>query len=621
MENKNILFLDFETQDDGIKNGLGAGWPYKGMVRFLGYAFRVSSGPSAVRWSTNVNLLTALIADADVLVAHNADYELGIMEMLGIDTKHLLIIDTMHLAILHDNRRREYGLDPLSKDYLGDAKTQDRLVEAAKELKLVKSKVQDAVKIAKGNLGLIYDNYPGLVEEYCVHDVELTEKLYNFYYPIIESSPDLLGVLSDLVKCVIKVRKKGVLVDTKRFIKSKEKIEQDLSEVEHRLNTEFLHGANPSSDKQLAAVFDRLGIPYPRTEKGNPSFKSKWFEDQDNELCRLLAIQSKLSKLKTSFINNIEQMCLRASDVSDISDLETHKLHPELNVLGARNTGRFTSTSFNMQQLPKRDPYSKPLIRSFIVPNEGHTWVCLDFSAQESRLQVHYAARIGSDHGFKMASLWNQDPKYDMHQAVADMCSITRTHAKEINLGLSYGMGIPKLSVSLKLPLSEARKVVKRYHENAPYLKQLINTAKSQLLKNGSIKTLLGRRLYKPESFYEEDTGRENDYSYKAVNMLIQGSAADQTIAAMVSAYRNGIEIGYTIHDEMTLQAPDTLTIYKAHYIMENCCKLLVPTVSEITTGPSFADQEDFTGQLTEEEALEFERFKNEYKPIVIQNN
>lgn len=607
-----ILFLDFETKDRGISAGLGAGWPYKGKVDVIGFAYSMNG--TEIKWSTDTKLLKCLVEWCNVLVAHNAAYELGVLRMLDISYDHAEIIDTMLWARLYDNQRLKYGLDDLASSWLGDSKSNDALAEVARELKLVKSKSQDAVKYAKANMDVLYQHRPDIVKYYAIQDVNLLIDLYNFLTDKVPRGK-FKDMLSDLQKAVVSIRSRGILVSIDLLEKSQEKLECELATVTETLKT-YIGDGNPNSTSVLVAVLDKLNIEYPRTPKGNPSVTSKWVESQSGEFFTVLNTYRKLNKLKNDFVDKIKTMIIEAYGEEALRPGSVVRMHPELNILAA-STGRFSSCNFNVQQLPKRDPYAKPLVRGFVVPEEGEDFYCLDFSGQEPRMQVHYAAVIGSKGGKEILDRWNNDPKFDMHSEVAKMCGIPRSAAKTINLGLSYGMGLTRLSESLKVDMKEAKNLQEIYHTKAPYLKDLISACKTQLSRNKYIRSLLGRRMYKTEGIVDKETGREIDFSYKGVNQLIQGSSADQTSAAIVMAYRYGINLGYPIHDELTLSSRSVLDVCKIRYIMENCCTLLLQSKTDVTKGPTFADQSETVLTLNDSDQEKFNNFVQEFTPII----
>jgi len=609
-----ILFLDFETKDRGIDAGLGAGWPYNNLVDVIGYSYALGDAP--VRWSTCHNKLKALVESVEAIACHNASYDVGILIMLGIDISQVLIYDTLIMAKLYDNSYLSYSLNKLSEKFFNEVKLEEKFKDIAVELKLVKSKTMDPVKYCKINLDKVYAAYPDVVIDYANQDVELLRKLFYKFTTDSEFFKDHDWTFySDLLKIVLDIRKRGARIDINQLFKSKELLEADLFSVNNKLSR-YLQGRNPNSTVQLAQVCDELNVLYPVTDKGNPSITKAWLDQQEGEFFELLKSYKKMTKLLNDFINKTIDSLKFLNNVESDEDLKVVKfgrLHPEINIMGATATGRMSSSNPNFQQLPKRDPYAKPLVRSIVVPEDGERWYCADFSAQEPRLQVHYAARIGSAAGVAMAKKWNDNPDYDMHTEVANLCGIGRNHAKTINLALSYGMGLGKLSKSLQLSTKEAGLLVKKYHAGAPYLKDLTEATKNQLSKNLYIKTLLGRKLRK-DSDLVDDNGQIQDFLYKAINKLVQGGAADQTMVALVMCYRAGVKINFPVHDEVTISAATLEEALKLKYIMENCVRLLVPSKSELTVGPSFANQEpvelsDYTQGITD--------FTATFKPLL----
>ena len=145
----------------------------------------------------------------------------------------------------------------------------------------------------------------------------------------------------------------------------------------------------------------------------------------------------------------------------------------------------------------------------------------------------------------------------DFNQTVAEMANIPRTQAKTINLGLFYGMGKTKLQAELGVTKEKANELFNQYHEKVPFVKQLMNSASNRAQSHGQIRTLLGRlcrfHLWEPnmfgmhkalpheEALQEHGPGIKRAMTYKALNKLIQGSAADMTKKAMVDLYKKGL--------------------------------------------------------------------------------
>ena len=165
-----------------------------------------------------------------------------------------------------------------------------------------------------------------------------------------------------------------------------------------------------------------------------------------------------------------------------------------------------------------------------------------------------------------------RDENADFHQIVADMANISRKEAKDNNLGLSYGMGKEKLTKQLGISVEEAERLFEQYHARVPFIRGLRDSAARLAANRGYITTLLGRKcrfnLYEPKFDrntpypYEKAIEVYGDkikraFTYKAMNRLIQGSAADMTKKAMLKLYREGCLAHAQVHDELDISVGD----------------------------------------------------------------
>jgi DNA polymerase I-like protein with 3'-5' exonuclease and polymerase domains len=281
------------------------------------------------------------------------------------------------------------------------------------------------------------------------------------------------------------------------------------------------------------------------------------------------------------------------------------ELHPLRSDRGGTVTGRFSSSKPNLQQVPARHDEIGPLIRSIFIPEEGMHWGAFDYSQQEPRLTVHYAHKTqqeGSDDA--VDAYRNKDA--DFHQVVADMANISRKEAKIINLGLSYGMGKDKLIRQLDISPQEAEILFDTFHSRVPFIKGLRDQCARLGSNRGFITTVLGRKcrfnLYEPRyefgstplpfsdalDKYGQDIKRS--FTYKAMNRLIQGSAADMTKKAMVELYKEGILAHTQVHDELDISVDSKETCEKIMQIMADCVPLVVPNKVDAEIGQSWGE-------------------------------
>jgi DNA polymerase I-like protein with 3'-5' exonuclease and polymerase domains len=284
------------------------------------------------------------------------------------------------------------------------------------------------------------------------------------------------------------------------------------------------------------------------------------------------------------------------------------------------------------------------MIRSLFIPEDNHKWGCFDYSQQEPRLVVHYAATSqglrDAEEVKKIVEEFNNN-EVDFHQIVADMAEISRTQAKTINLGLFYGMGKAKLQAELGVSKNEAETLFNKYHDRVPFVKDLMSNTSSSASSSGYITTLLKRRCrfdkwelneYNPGVLSPPMTKAEaieksivkqfetekvrNKYklemneitldqiksnirpkvrrafTYKALNKLIQGSAADMTKKAMLNLYREGIIPHIQVHDELDISVKSPEQAKKIIEIMEDAVKkeMKIPNKVDYESGDNWGE-------------------------------
>jgi DNA polymerase-1 len=271
---------------------------------------------------------------------------------------------------------------------------------------------------------------------------------------------------------------------------------------------------------------------------------------------------------------------------------------PELNLLEAR-TGRFSSSNPNIQNIPKRDKEFAKLCRAmFTCTKRDSKWYSLDWSNQEGRLQLHYAVLKDFKGSRDWLSRFLDNPKVDTHSIVAEMMGgVPRDTAKTIYLGKSFCMGRAKTAKRLGLPTEivetdrgqmltsgkEATKLIEKYEEAFPYLTELQKDCMKVIKDRGYITTIGGRKCQRPPQI------KGKEYDYKAISLLIQGSAADQMYHALTIADQEGIDIKCIVHDEFNIEGTREDAL-KMKQIMETCVKMKVPSVAEVKEGTSWGD-------------------------------
>lgn len=598
-----VLVIDVETMDEHIKT-LGPGWA-TGLGEVLCISARINWGPfmkgPKEGLILNYSYGQAKLATemADIIIAHNAQYDVGYLCQLHGNTNWLkdkIIIDTVLLAKLYNNSESNfmipgsgYSLEYLSKKYLKQNKTGGTLGDLVLKHKLINAKDHTtklsktkADNYAKSHMKELYELEPEVVQSYCKQDVNLCYQLYQFYKQYIPHEQIIF--FSDLLKVLIKSRWNGAKVNPEALydIKSKLHKQRDVILEELKLesgNEEF----NPLSTADVAQVLLKTMKDLPTTPKGNISIVSGWLEEQDHPICKQIVKYRVLEKLSRDFCENILEM------QSILPEKFKGHIYPTFNILGAE-TGRMSCSGPNMQQIPNAKKHKElgELIRGAYVSSPGKLWASLDFAAQEPRLQVHYASLIDAEGADLLVAEYNKNPELDLHQIVSDMTGVSRNEAKTINLGLAYGMGITKLAASLNLSVPQAKILLDNFHTRLPYLKELDEKCKSSLKRKGYIETIGGRKLRLDKSVIIE--GKEKSFEYKALNKLIQGSSADQIMMCLIALDKEGFTVISSIHDEINLEVNNLQEALRAKEIMENVLKLRVPVVAELSLGTSWGN-------------------------------
>lgn len=607
-----IVTIDFETKDPYIGRGLGSGWVYgihdpNSDFKVLGASIKINNEPAYYETGLTDILQVVIYQQPEMgntLIMHNAQYDLGCLlylihmekrnkynsfDCLINKLRNIDIIDTEVMSRLYNNILPRHDLDSLCRKYLKMKKDNQGLIDLVRKHDLfpytkkdLASKMKDPnfvrelddkklEKFAKINMDLLQETDKEVMAKYANQDVECTYKLFKYLANKLDK--ELYLKYSKVQKVCAFNRINGIIVD---LVKAN-KISLDLeSKVNNLLDTihckygEF----NINSTKQVAEKFDEIGISYSITDKGNPSITTPWLKAQEHDLCKRIIEARKYIKIKGDFVDKILDM--QQYTCPDASDLG--KVYPEMNLLRAV-TGRFSCQGPNIQQIPARDPELGPLIRGMFVPNKGTKWYSLDYASQESRLQIHYANKVGCEGASELVLAYNQNPNLDLHTKVAEMAQIERSQAKTINLGLSYGMGQSKLSGSLELTEQQGKLLMEKYHTALPWLGQLSKACMDAMKSRGYIRTLGGRESKIDPPMYIN--GKRKTFEYRALNKLIQGSAADQIIEAMIQAFDQRLSVIAVIHDQFCLQGSkeDAILLKK---IMENCVKLSLPVVADV---------------------------------------
>ena len=587
--------IDLETNDPYLKE-LGSGnVTGKGHIAGVAVAVEGWSGYFPIHHEQGGNMDRQLVLKwlQNVLnqentrfIFHNAMYDVCWLRSAGLTIKGP-IVDTMIAASLIDENRMSYQLNTLAKHYVGLGKDEKILQEAAKEYGL--DPKADMWRLP-----------PMFVGQYAERDAESTLKLWQRLNVELHNQElmDVFKLETELFPCLVDMRFKGVRVDLEKA----QNIKLNLIKREETLIKKIkdLTGVDVEimAARSIAKAFDKLKLPYDRTAKSNePSFTKNFLQNHPHELPQAIAEARELNKAHTTFIDSITKHAVKGRIHADINQIRSDA--------GGTVTGRFSMSNPNLQQIPARHPELGPMIRSIFIPEGNHVWGSFDYSQQEPRILVHYAKLQNLEGVDEIVDAYRTGDA-DFHQVVADMAGIKRKQAKTINLGLMYGMGKNKLMAELGLMKESAEKLIRQYHSKAPFVKKLMDNVSRKANDRGKIRTLLGRAchfdLWQPVQFgvfkplpleqarKEYDEPLKRAFTYKALNKLIQGSAADMTKRSMVALYQNGIIPHIQIHDEVDISVESPEQAEKIIQIMESAVELQVPNKVDYESGANWGE-------------------------------
>jgi len=593
-----VIAFDLETYDPGLKS-TGPGWTTKnGHIIGIAVAVEGWKGYYPIRhengfnWDRKrvLNWFKKLMQTDAIKVAHNAIYDLGWLYAEGIEVKGP-IVDTMIMAPIINENKFSYALNAVGKDMLNEYKSENLLKQAA-------------IEFGVDPKNEMYKLPAIFVGSYAEQDADLTLRLFQHMRPIIEkeSLTTVYKLEMELIPVIFNMIKKGVRVDVEKARRYKKTFKNTEKKILDGILADTGIAVDVWAAASVAQVFDKLKIKYPRTEKTNaPSFTKDFLLHHSHPIAQQIQSAREYNKVQSTFIDTI------------LKHGETGRIHASIHQMrdGEAGTvsGRLSYSNPNLQQLPARNKEIKKQIRGLFLPEEGETWGSFDYSQQEPRIASHYAFKLGCEGAQTIVDEYQKNSDADFHNIVSEIAAIERDQAKTINLGLFYGMGVNKLSNELQVKVEIAKEILSQYNNKVPFIKDLATRVSTYANSEGYVSTLRGRKcrfeLWEPTTFgvfkalpldqaklkYGKHHHLKRAGTYKALNRLIQGSAADQTKQAMINLYNEGLTPLIQIHDELTLSFDGSEEIKnKIISTMENAIELSVPSKVDCDIGKSWGE-------------------------------
>ena len=562
-------------------------------------------------------------------VFHNAMYDVcWIRAVTGMMIKGR-IVDTMIAASVIDENRFKYSLDALSKDYLNEEKYKYDLQQKTLEWSggTVKDPMTNMHKLPSS-----------IVKDYAKQDVNLTYKLWKLFNKKIDevlyikddgeqkTCRQIFELETKLFLCLVDMKFKGVRIDVAKAILFGRHLKKRRDQIIKAIESITTIKVDIWAAASIKKLLDHLCIKdYKVTPKSKmPQLPKDYLRKHNNKCLRMIAKAREYDKAVNTFIDGLLEYVHEGRIHADINQIRSDT--------GGTVTGRFSMSNPNLQQIPAKG-YIGGKMRELFIPEDGCKWGSFDYSQQEPRIVVHYAIKLGLPGTENLQEEFDKDDA-DFHQIVADMANISRKQAKTINLGLFYGMGKIKLQRELGLDQRQAKELFNEYHGRVPFVKQLSQELIAFAKQNKLLFTLYDRfcrfdrwettnkewnsetnrfnevPLYTKEQAMEAfkaemlDKYKENkidanymDYferyytpafTYKALNRLIQGSAADMTKKAMVDLHEKGIIPHIQIHDELCISINGEYAANIIQNVMEQAIPLEVKNKVDFESGPNW---------------------------------
>lgn len=575
LSSEKIIALDLETHDPNLLT-LGPGYHRANAVledsQILTVAVAVKGRSWAFLWNEHIR---NWLKDNNHLsiIGANTQYDLGWLYCWkesniffnGVHRDILInesLIDAGRSALKNPRRQYSFSLSKCAEKYLGVGKGIDELKEYCISAGLSGDPRKHIKKIMETKEGT------KLVLKYNESDTQQTWDIYKHQLLELEKMGllEVFSLESELISPLLEMRKKGVRIDLDRLNRTEEEIGKQIKEIEKEIKNIVGFEVNVNAPQSMQKAFDSLGLSYPTTDKGNPSFSGDFLGTIDSPFPQKAHELRGLMKLQNTYLEGFEKFLVK--------DRVYTEFHQVKNGTRGTDTGRFSATRPALQTIPKRGAGTK-IARGLYVPEEGYLWESQDQSQQELRVFAHFARGGGAE---KLRDGYINDPKFDHHNFIVqyvgwELTKANRGIAKTINFGANYGMGLAKFAMSCGLPVPppwedfrvkpyseqvkflkenyEAARLFLGYHEKFPCIKETAKAAQNAAEGRGYAKTILGRRRYLASGKF-----------YTALNMAVQGSSAEASKLWLRNCWKNGLfkilTFGLLVHDEMTFSKPKT---------------------------------------------------------------
>ncbi len=584
---KQELFV-FDTETDGLD-------PYELKIAGASFSFKAKEGyfvainPSRDSKELFSNDLSDRLSQDDFVkifkpvfeskkikkVCQNGKFDISVMRSIGIEVNNFYF-DTMLASYIIDPDQK-HGMDNLSEKYLkykpipistliGEKKDPSHIFEA---------KLDALSEYAAEDADITFRLYEILSKE--LKKEKLEKLAYEVEFP-------LAPVLED-------IEYTGINVDRNALKELSRDLDKELKDITKKIYKLAGEEFNINSPKQLQVIlFDKLGLQSGKKTKTGYSTDARSLEfiKGEHKIIEEILDFRQISKLKSTYADSLQTMI----------NSQTGRIHTTLNQIAA-STGRLSSNDPNLQNIPIRTERGKEIRKAFIPRDKNHVILSADYSQIELRIMAEICGDEGLLKAFKKGE--------DIHRSTAalvfmidpkDVTEDMRRKAKEVNFGILYGIGPYGLATRLGISQKHGKEIIETYFNTFKRVKNYMDGSIESAKKKGYAETLMGRRRFLRNINSKNRVVRQFEERV-AINMPIQGTAADMIKLAMINIHKELTK--RNTKTKMVLQVHDEL-LFDAHKdevkeltplikeMMEKAMPMKVPIVVDTGTGSNWLD-------------------------------
>ncbi len=561
-----------------------------GTAAYLPLAHDYVGAPQQLPFEQTLAKLKPLLEDPTCLkVGQNLKYDRSILLNHHIELK----------GIAHDTMLESYVLDSVSTRHDMNALCEKHLNHTCVKFEDIAGKGKKQLTFNQIELDPNEETGFKGASYYASEDADMTMRLHNFLWPQLRPRHRMAQLYRDielpLLKVLSDIERNGVLVNAEMLSQQSSELNQRMLELESQIYEAAGEEFNLGSPKQIQEVFfneEKLNLPIiTKTKKGQPSTGVEVLEKlaEEHDVPRWLLEHRGLSKLKSTYTDKLPL---------EINE-KTGRVHTSYHQ-AITATGRLSSTTPNLQNIPIRTSEGRRIRQAFIPP-QGFKILAADYSQIELRIMAHLSKDAGLVTAFSEGKDIHRATAAEIFEVSLDQVETNqRRAAKAVNFGLIYGMSAFGLAKQLNVSRTEAAEYVKKYFMRYPGVKHYMEDTREQAKEDGFVETLFGRRLYLPNINARNGMLRQHA-ERTAINAPMQGTAADIIKLSMIAVtdwlreehlnQSTQTKMIMQVHDELVFEvAEDELQAVEKNIInkMVNAANLAVPLVVDTGIGDNW---------------------------------